>query len=329
MTVRKVSVREALREGMSEMMRIDDKVFLLGEEVAQYNGAYKVSQGMLEEFGEKRVIDSPITEYGFAGLGCGAAFGGLKPIIEFMTFNFALQAIDHILNSAAKTAYMSGGRVRCPIIFRGPNGSAKRVAAQHSQCFASWYAHCPGLIVISPYHAQDAKFLMKKAIENENPVVFLEHELLYGEMFEIDDSQEESVQIGKAKIAQEGSDITIVSFSYGMHFAKKAVEILKNEHNISVELIDLLTLRPLDIDTVINSVKKTNKILCVEEGWGYAGIGSEIIAQVNEKAFDYLDHEPVRIAAEDCPLPYAPNLEEAAIPSVEKIVQACLKILNK
>jgi pyruvate dehydrogenase E1 component beta subunit len=327
--MRKITVREALREAMSEEMRQDDSIFVMGEEVAEYNGAYKVTQGMLEEFGEKRVVDSPITEHGFAGLGVGAAFGGLKPIIEFMTFNFAMQAIDHIINSAAKTLYMSGGRVKCPIVFRGPNGSAKRVAAQHSQCYASWYAHCPGLIVIAPYSASDSKGLLKAAIKNPNPVIFLEHELLYGQSFDIEDDSDSSyIEIGKAQVVKEGKDITIISFSYAMNACIEACEKLQSDHGINAELIDLRTIRPLDIDTIVESVKKTNKVICVEEGWSYSGIGSEIIAQINEKCFDYLDGPPVRICAEDVPLPYAANLETAALPSCEKIIVAIKRIIN-
>ncbi len=321
-----ITIREALKDAMSEEMRKDSSIFVIGEEVAEYNGAYKVTQGMLNEFGASRVIDSPITEHGFTGLAVGAAFAGLRPIVEFMTFNFAMQAIDQIINSAAKTLYMSGGRVKCPIVFRGPNGSAKRVAAQHSQCFASWYAHCPGLIVIAPYSCEDAKGLLKSAIISDNPVIFLEHELLYGEKGL---AGQDYIEIGKAKVAKEGSDVTIVSFSYAMKTASIACNTLEKEYNINAELIDLRTLRPLDIDTIIQSVKKTNKIICVEEGWPYASISSEIIAQINEKCFDYLDAAPIRICAEDAPLPYANNLEIASLPSSQKIVNAVLKICNK
>lgn len=323
----KITTREALRDAMAECMREDEKVFIMGEEVAEYNGAYKVTQGLLDEFGAKRVIDTPITEHGFAGIGVGAAFMGLKPIVEFMTFNFAMQAIDQIINSAAKTSYMSGGQVECPIVFRGPNGSAARVGAQHSQCYASWYSHCPGLKVISPYTAKDAKGLLKAAIRDPNPVVFLENELLYGDSWDVEDDFDEEIEIGKAKIVKEGSDITIVGFSMVMRFINEAAEILQNEHGISVEVIDLLTIRPLDIDTIVESVKKTNRLVCVEEGWGFAGISSEISYLVNERAFDYLDAEILRVTAEDVPLPYAGNLEKLALPSTAKVIEAVLKIV--
>lgn len=322
----KITVREALRDAMAEEMRADEKVFIMGEEVAEYQGAYKVTQGLLEEFGSKRVIDTPITEYGMAGVAVGAAFDGLKPILEFMTFNFAMQAIDHIINSAGKTHYMSGGQVKCPIVFRGPNGSAAGVSSQHSQCFASWYSHCPGLIVISPFEAKHAKSLLKAAIRSPNPVVFLEHELSYGMSFEKGDDFEEEIEIGKAIVTREGKDVTIVGFSWIMHKIYKAAEILEKEKGMSVEIIDLLTLRPLDIETVIKSVKKTNRLVCVEEGWGFAGIGAEISAQVMEKAFEHLDAPVERVYSVDTPLPYAKNLEAAAIPSVEKIIEAILKV---
>ncbi len=322
----KISVRQALRDAMAEEMRENKNVFIIGEEVAEYQGAYKVTQNLLQEFGAKRVVDSPITEQGFAGLGIGAAMAGLRPIVEFMTFNFAMQAIDQIINSAAKTHYMSGGEVSCPIVFRGPNGSASRVAAQHSQCFASWYAHCPGLIVIAPYSAMDAKKLLKLAIKNNNPVVFLEHELMYGKEFE---DVESKVEIGQAIVTQEGSDVTIVGFSWMMEKIYEASQVLRSTYNISAEIIDLLTLKPLDINTVIKSVKKTNRIVCVEEGWGFAGIGSEIAYLIGEAAFDYLDSPVIRICAEEVPLPYAKNLESAAIPSTQKIIDGVLKVCYK
>jgi len=322
----KITVREAIRDAIAEEMRNDDRVFIMGEEVAEYQGAYKVTQNLLQEFGSKRVIDTPITEHGFTGIGVGAAFAGLRPIVEFMTFNFAMQAIDQIINSAAKTHYMSGGQITCPIVFRGPNGAAKRVAAQHSQCFASWYAHCPGLKVIAPYTAKDAKALLKTAIKDNNPIIFLEHELLYGDSYEVTEDFNEEMEIGKAKIVQEGTDITIVGFSGAMRFINEAAKILQSEYNISVEVIDLLTLRPLDIDTIVESIKKTNRLICVEEGWSYAGISSEIAYQVNELAFDYLDAPIARITGEDIPLPYAENLENLALPSVEKIVRKALEI---
>lgn len=327
-TANKITVREALRDAMAEEMRADEKVFIIGEEVAQYQGAYKVTQGLLQEFGEKRVIDTPITEHGFAGLAVGAAFEGLKPVVEFMTFNFAMQAIDQIINSAAKTAYMSGGMISCPIVFRGPNGSAARVAAQHSQCYASWYAHCPGLKVIAPYTAKDAKALLKAAIQDPNPVVFLEHEIAYGMSYDLEDNFDEPAQIGVAKIIKEGTDCTLVSFSYCMKTVIEAAQKLESE-GINCEVIDLRTLRPLDENTILESVKKTSRILTVEEGWGFAGIASEISAIVCEKAFDYLDHQPERITAEDVPLPYAANLERECLPTADKIIQKVKKMLNK
>ena len=324
-----ITVRESLRDEMAEEMRVNQDVYVIGEEVAQYQGAYKVTQGLLDEFGDKRVVDSPITEHGFAGLAVGSAFNGLRPICEFMTFNFAMQAIDQIINSAAKTKYMSGGMINCPIVFRGPNGSAARVGAQHSQCYASWYAHCPGLKVIAPYEAKHAKALLKAAIKDNNPVVFLEHELVYGMSFEVEDNFNEPMEIGKALITKKGTDVTIVSFSWMMSKVYEATKILEENYGVDVEVIDLLTLRPLDINTVIESVKKTNRLVTVEEGWGYAGIGSEITYLVNDKAFDYLDSPVKRISAEDCPLPYAKNLEQLAIPSTQKIVEACLEVCYK
>ena len=323
----KISVREALRDAMAEEMRLDESVFVMGEEVAEYQGAYKVTQGLLEEFGEKRVIDTPITEQGFAGLGVGAAFGGLKPIIEFMTFNFSMQAIDQIINSAAKTLYMSGGQMGCPIVFRGPNGAASRVAAQHSQCFASWYAHCPGLKVVAPWSASDAKGLLKASIRDPNPVIFLENELLYGEKFELE-NENETIPIGKGKILSKGEDVTIVAFSIMVGKALNASKELLNK-NISSEVIDLRTIKPLDIDIIIESVKKTNRLVVCEEGFPFSGIGSEIISQVQEKAFDWLDAPIKRVTGLDVPLPYAENLEKMALPQENDIVNAVLKILNK
>ena len=323
----KISVREALRDAMAEEMRLDESVFVMGEEVAEYQGAYKVTQGLLEEFGEKRVIDTPITEQGFAGLGVGAAFGGLKPIIEFMTFNFSMQAIDQIINSAAKTLYMSGGQMGCPIVFRGPNGAASRVAAQHSQCFASWYAHCPGLKVVAPWSASDAKGLLKASIRDPNPVIFLENELLYGEKFELE-NENETIPIGKGKILSKGEDVTIVAFSIMVGKALNASKELLNQ-NISSEVIDLRTIKPLDIDIIIESVKKTNRLVVCEEGFPFSGIGSEIISQVQEKAFDWLDAPIKRVTGLDVPLPYAENLEKMALPQENDIVNASLKILNK
>ena len=316
-----MSVRDALRDAMAEEMRRDDTVFLMGEEVAQYLGAYKVSQGMLEEFGEARVIDTPITEHGFTGLGIGAAFGGLKPIVEFMTFNFAMQAMDQLVNSAAKTLYMSGGQMGCPIVFRGPNGPAARAAAQHSQDYAAWYAHVPGLKVVSPYFAADAKGLLKAAIRDPNPVIFLENEIIYGRTFPVPKLDDFVLPIGKAKIVRSGSDVTLVAHSISVGLIMEAAEILAAD-GIEAELIDLRSLRPLDTHTVIESVKKTNRIVTVEQGWPICSIGSEIAAQVVDKAFDYLDAPPLRVTAEDVPLPYAANLEKLALPSVEKIVDA-------
>ena len=323
-----LTVREALRDAMAEEMRLDESVFILGEEVAEYQGAYKVTQGLLQEFGAKRVVDSPITEHGFAGLGEGAAFLGLKPIIEFMTFNFSMQAIDHIINSAAKTLYMSGGQMGCPIVFRGPNGAASRVGAQHSQCFASWYAHVPGLKVVSPYSAADANGLLKSAIRDPNPVVFLEHELLYGTSFEVPDDADYTVPIGKAAVVKEGTDVTITAFSMAVRYALEAAEKLA-EMGINAEVIDLRTIRPLDTETILESVRKTNRLVTVEEGWPFAGIGAEICALVCDKAFDYLDAPPLRVCAEDVPLPYAANLEKLALPNADKIIQAVKTVCYK
>lgn len=321
--VKQITVREALRDAMLEEMKRDETIFVMGEEVAEYQGAYKVTQGLLDEFGPKRVVDTPITEHGFAGVSIGAAFAGLRPIVEFMTFNFAMQAIDQIINSAAKTNYMSGGQVRCPIVFRGPNGAATRVGAQHSQCYASWYSHIPGLVVISPYSAEDHKRLLKAAIRNENPVIFLENEMLYGHKFEISDDVE-PLPIGKAKVLREGKDVTITAFSLQVKNALDAAELLAVE-GIDAEVIDLRTLKPLDTKTILNSVQKTNRIVSVEEGWSFCGIGSEITSIVQEQAFDYLDSPVIRVSAKDIPLPYATNLERLCLPQVEDIVLACKK----
>ena len=322
------TIRDALRDAMAEEMRRDKDVFLIGEEVAQYQGAYKVSRGLLDEFGPDRVIDTPITEYGFAGLGVGAAFAGLKPIVEFMTWNFAMQAIDHIINSAAKTRYMSGGQMGSPIVFRGPNAAASRVAAQHSQDYAAWYSNIPGLIVISPYSAADAKGLLKAAIRDPNPVVFLEHELLYGDSMDVPMVDDWVIPIGKAKIAREGSDVTLVSYSRGVKFALEAAAKLAEE-GISAEVIDLRTLRPMDTQTVIASVKKTNRVVTVEEGWAPCGVGAEIGWQVTQHAFDYLDAPPARVTQEDVPLPYAANLEILSLPNADKIVRAVKQVMYR
>lgn len=321
----KITLREALRDAMAEEMRKDDRVFVMGEEVAQYQGAYKVTQGLLDEFGDKRVIDTPITEYGFAGVGTGAAMGGLRPIVEFMTFNFAMQAIDHIINSAAKTNYMSGGQMRCPIVFRGPNGAASRVGAQHSQNYGPWYASVPGLIVIAPYDAADAKGLLKAAIRSEDPVVFLENELLYGRTFEVPALDDYVLPIGKARIMREGKDVTIVSYSIGVGLALDAAEALAGE-GIDAEVIDLRTLRPLDKETVLKSLKKTNRMVVVEEGWATCSISSEIVAIAMEEGFDDLDAPVLRVTNEDVPLPYAANLEKLALINADKIVAAVKKV---
>jgi len=315
------TVRDALRDAMAEEMRRDENVFLMGEEVGQYQGAYKVSQGLLGEFGEMRVIDTPITEHGFTGLGVGAAFAGLKPIVEFMTFNFAMQAMDHLINSAAKTNYMSGGQMGCPAVFRGPNGAAARVGAQHSQCYASWYAHVPGLYVLAPYSAADAKGLLKSAIRDPNPVIFLENEILYGQSFDVPDDDDWTVPIGKAKVVRDGSDVTITAFSIMVGHALAAAEELSKQ-GIEAEVIDLRTLRPLDTETIVTSVKKTNRIVSVEEGWPVAGMGSEIAAIMMEEAFDWLDAPLKRVCAVDVPLPYAANLEKLALPQVADVVAA-------
>jgi pyruvate dehydrogenase E1 component beta subunit len=324
----KTTVREALRDAMAEEMRRDDRVFVMGEEVAEYQGAYKVTQGLLEEFGPRRVIDTPITEYGFAGLGAGAAMGGLRPVIEFMTFNFAMQAIDHIINSAAKTNYMSGGQMRCPIVFRGPNGAASRVGAQHSQNYGPWYASVPGLIVIAPYDAADCKGLLKAAIRSEDPVVFLENELVYGRSFDVPDVSDYVLPIGKARIMREGSDLTIVSYSIGVGIALDAAEKLAGE-GIDAEVIDLRTLRPLDTATVIASLKKTNRLMVVEEGWPTCSIASEIAAVVMEQAFDDLDAPVLRVTDEDVPLPYAANLEKLALIDADKVCATARTLCNR
>jgi len=323
-----VTVREALRDAMAEEMRKDDSVFLMGEEVAQYQGAYKVSQGLLEEFGAKRVIDTPITEHGFAGLGVGAAFGGLKPIVEFMTFNFAMQAMDQIINSAAKTHYMSGGQMTCPVVFRGPNGAAARVAAQHSQCYASWYAHVPGLRVVAPWSAADAKGLLKAAIRDPNPVIFLENEILYGQSFDVPDDPDFILPIGKAKIERAGKDVTIAAFSIMVGKALQAAGELAKQ-GIDAEVINLRSLRPFDTETIVNSIKKTNRLVSVEEGWPFAGIGSELAAQMMEQAFDWLDAPVVRVHGLDVPLPYAANLERLALPQPDNIVEAARVVCNR
>ena len=313
-----LTVRESLRDAMAEEMRRDERVFVMGEEVAEYQGAYKVTQGLLDEFGSKRVIDTPITEQGFAGLGVGAAFGELRPVIEFMTFNFAMQAIDQIINSAAKTLYMSGGQMGCPIVFRGPNGAASRVGAQHSQCYASWYAHCPGLKVVSPYSAADAKGLLKSAIRDPNPVIFLENEVMYGQSFDVPDD-DVLVPIGKAKILREGTDVTITAFSIMVGRALQAADALAAQ-GISAEVIDLRTIRPLDSETIVASVKKTSRLVTCEEGFPFAGVGAEIAIQVMEQAFDWLDAPIARVTGKDVPMPYAENLEKLALPQVEDIV---------
>jgi pyruvate dehydrogenase E1 component beta subunit len=318
------TVREALRDAMAEEMRRDDAVYLMGEEVAEYNGAYKVSQGLLDEFGAKRVIDTPITEHGFAGLAVGSAFQGLKPIVEFMTMNFAMQAIDHIINSAAKTLYMAGGQLGCPIVFRGPNGAASRVAAQHSQCYASWYGHVPGLKVVAPWSAADAKGLMKAAIRDPNPVLILENEIMYGQSFECPKDEDFVIPIGRAKIEKEGTDVTIVAFSIMVGKALEAAKKLE-EQGIGAEVINLRSIRPLDTYTLLQSVKKTNRMVTVEEGWAAYGVGAEIVALMNEHAFDYLDAPVARVAAADVPLPYAANLEALALPQIDEIVHAAKK----
>jgi pyruvate dehydrogenase E1 component beta subunit len=320
-----MTVREALRDAMAEEMRRDENVFLMGEEVAEYQGAYKVSQGLLEEFGNARVIDTPITEHGFTGLGVGAALTGLRPIVEFMTFNFAMQAMDQIINSAAKTLYMSGGQMGCPIVFRGPNGIASRVAAQHSQCYASWYAHVPGLKVVAPYFASDYKGLLKSAIRDPNPVIFLEHELVYGQTHPVPDVDDWVVPIGKARVVRQGGHVTVIAFSRMVQLALEAAEQLAGE-GIEAEVIDLRTIRPLDIETIVASIKKTNRVVSLEEGWPFAGIGAEIAALTMEHAFDWLDAPVVRVNGADVPLPYAANLERLAVPQTADIVAAVKQV---
>jgi pyruvate dehydrogenase E1 component beta subunit len=321
-----MTVREALRDAMREEMRRDPNVFLMGEEVGQYQGAYKVSQGLLDEFGPKRVVDTPITEMGFTGLAVGAAYSGLHPIIEFMTFNFAMQAIDHIINSAAKTLYMGGGQLGCPIVFRGPNGAAARVGAQHSQDFAAWYSQIPGLKVVMPYTAADAKGLLKSAIRDENPVIFLENEILYGKTFDVPKLEDWVVPIGKARIARAGQHVTIVSFGIGMTYALGAAEKLAGD-GVEAEVIDLRTIRPMDVETIVESVKKTNRCVTVEEGWPQGSIGSEIAAQLMTRAFDYLDAPVIRVTGKDVPMPYAANLEKLALPTIDEVVEASKSVL--
>ena len=324
---KKITVREALRDAILEEMESDNDVFIMGEEVAEYEGAYKVTQGLLEKFGDKRVIDTPITEHGFTGIGVGAAFGNLKPIVEFMTFNFSMQAIDQIINSAAKTLYMSGGQMGCPIVFRGPNGAASRVAAQHSQCFASWYSHVPGLKVVSPWSSEDAKGLLKSAIRDPNPIVFLENEVMYGQSFDCPISNEFTLPIGKAKVEKNGSDVTIVAFSIMVGKALEAANELE-KNGINVEVINLRTLRPLDLETIINSVKKTNRLITCEEGFGYSGIGAEISSLIQENAFDWLDAPVLRVHGKDVPMPYAENLEKLALPQTSDIINKAKQICS-
>ncbi|ODA68452.1 2-oxoisovalerate dehydrogenase subunit beta [Methyloligella halotolerans] len=322
------TVREALRDAMAEEMRADPDVFVLGEEVAEYQGAYKVTQGLLKEFGPKRVVDTPITEYAFAGIGAGAAFTGLKPIVEFMTWNFAMQAIDHVVNSAAKTHYMSGGQMRCPIVFRGPNGAAARVAAQHSQDYASWYAHVPGLKVIAPYSAADAKGLLKAAIRDPNPVVFLENEILYGQQFKVPKLDDWVLPIGKARILREGKDVTLVSYSHGLTYTIEAADKLAEE-GIEAEIIDLRSLRPLDLETILASLAKTHRLVAIEESWPVCSIASEICARVTQEGFDDLDAPPLTVSGADVPMPYAANLEKLALPRTEQVIAAAKKVLYK
>jgi pyruvate dehydrogenase E1 component beta subunit len=322
-----ITVREAIRKAINDEMQIDDSVFVLGEEIAEYNGAYKVTQGLLEKFGSRRVIDTPISEHGFTGMAVGAAFNGLKPIVEFMTFNFSMQAIDQIINSAAKTCYMSGGLISCPIVFRGPNGAASRVAAQHSQNYAAWYSHVPGLKVIAPYSAEDAYGLLRSAIKDPNPVIFLENEIMYGRSFEAFDNVD-YIEIGKAKIISSGNDVTVVAFSIQVELAIEASNELKKE-GINVEIIDLRTIKPIDIECIINSVKKTNRLVVVEEGWQFAGVGATISHMVQNMAFDYLDSQIEVISGLDVPLPYASNLEKMALPRVEDLINAIKKVCYK
>jgi pyruvate dehydrogenase E1 component beta subunit len=325
---RSITVREALRDAMAVEMRASKDVFLIGEEVGQYQGAYKISQGLLDEFGPKRVIDMPITEHGFTGMAVGAAMTGLRPIVEFMTFNFSMQAIDQIINSAAKTLYMSGGQLGCPIVFRGANGAASRVAAQHSQCYASWYAHCPGLKVVAPWSAADAKGLLRAAIRDPNPVIFLENEILYGQSFEMPVADDFILPIGKAKVEREGTDVTIVAFSIMVGLAMQAADALAAQ-GISAEVINLRSLRPLDTETIVRSVKKTNRLVTLEEGWPFAGIGSEVAMQIMENCFDDLDAPPVRVHGLDVPMPYAANLEKLALPRIEQVIDAAKRVTYK
>ena len=327
-TFKQQTVREALRDAMSEEMRRDETVFLMGEEVAEYQGAYKISQGMLDEFGSKRVIDTPITEHGFAGIGVGAAFGGLRPIVEFMTFNFAMQAIDHIINSAAKTLYMSGGQMGAPMVFRGPNGAAARVGAQHSQDYAAWYAHIPGLKVVQPYSSDDAKGLLKSAIRDPNPVIFLENEILYGQSFDVPDVDDHTVPIGKARIRRKGDDITLVSFGIGVKYALEAADQLA-EQGVSAEVIDLRSLRPLDTDTVVQSVMKTNRCVTIEEGFPVCSIGNHISAVLMQEAFDYLDAPVINCTGKDVPMPYAANLEKLALVTTAEVLEAAQSVLYR
>ena len=322
-----LSVRECIRDAIAEEMRLDDDIFLIGEEVGEYQGAYKVSQGLLDEFGEKRIVDTPITEAGFTGLAVGAAMQGLKPIVEFMTWNFAMQAIDHIINSAAKTFYMSGGKINIPIVFRGPNGVASRVAAQHSQDYSAWYSHIPGLKVLSPYDCNDAKNLLKAAIKDPNPIIFLEHELMYNEKFEL---TTDKINIGEAQVAVEGKDLTIISYSRGVKMAIELSEKLK-EFNINAEVINLRTLKPIDKKTILDSVKKTSRAVVVEEGWSFCGVAAEVVSIIANEAFDYLDAPPARVSGADVPLPYAENLEKNALPSVTRALDICKEVcyINK
>ena len=322
-----LTVRKALYEAMAESMRADPRVFLMGEEVAQYQGAYKISQGLLDEFGPKRVIDTPISEYGFTGIGVGAAFHGLRPIVEFMSFNFAMQAIDHIINSAAKTLYMSGGTISCPIVFRGPNGAAARVAAQHSQCYASWYAHCPGLRVIAPYDAQSTKALLKAAIADPNPVVFLENEMLYGKSFPVH-PMAKPISLDKAIVQRTGRDVTMVAFSLMVEVALQAADVLA-QVGIDVEVVDLCVLRPWDQETILQSVHKTHRLVALEEGWPVCGIGSEIVAHVIDHRFDDLDAPPVRVTGLDVPMSYASNHERMSLPCVQQVIQAVRSVMGR
>ncbi|WP_417601404.1 pyruvate dehydrogenase complex E1 component subunit beta [Pararhodobacter oceanensis] len=323
--MKKITVREALREAMAEEMRVNDKVYLMGEEVGEYQGAYKISQGLLDEFGARRVVDTPITEAGFTGLAIGSAWAGLNPIVEFMTFNFAMQAMDHLVNSAAKTLYMSGGQMPCPIVFRGTNGAAARVAAQHSQCYAAWFSHLPGVKVVMPYTAADAKGLLKTAIRDQNPVIFLENEILYGRSFEVPDMEDFTIPFGKARTAREGEDVTIVSFGIGMHYALEAAEKLAGE-GINAEVIDLRTIRPMDTDAILASVRKTNRLVTVEEGFPQSSVGNYITSVVMEQAFDYLDAPVINVCGKDVPLPYAANLERLALVTSDEVVAAVKKV---